>query len=104
MLDGTPFRTTAASDCYAFSMTILSLLTLKSPFVECAHELNVTKRVERGKRPSRPSDHLELLPRDASERLWGLLEEMWDQDPNKRPNLDVVHTRLGEIYILVDWQ
>lgn len=100
--EGTAACPTPASDCYAFAMTILELVTSKKPFCECAQELEVTKLVGRGTRPGQPCDQLALLPPDASNRLWELLGGMWAHDPKTRPAMDVVHAKLEKIYALVD--
>lgn len=100
MANGTTFGATVASDCYAFAMTVFSLLTLEPPFVECTLGYKVSALVEECTRPSLPGNQLGLV-RDG---LWSLLERMWAQDANLRPNLDDVHKELVTIRSLVPSQ
>ncbi|KAF8310782.1 kinase-like protein, partial [Clavulina sp. PMI_390] len=86
------WRTTAASDCYTFSMTILQLATLQRPFVELDTSWHADDAAMQGKRPNRPP--LEVfngLNAKTVDFLWGLLRRMWQHDPTKRPNMRIVH-------------
>lgn len=91
---------TCASDCYAFSMTLLQMATLEAPF---AHETNlhiVAKQVCNGSRPacSKNVCGLSLIPAD---KFWTLLTDMWAHNPRMRPKLSHVASRLEEILSLV---
>lgn len=90
------FRTSPATDCYAFAMTILELATLDRPYVEFTHELRAARAAEKGTRPARPDD-LGCLAVVTANALWEYLGMMWDQNPSKRPGLDRVQLRLTEI-------
>lgn len=104
MSDGTLFYTTVASDCYVFAMTILSMLTLDPPFVDCPNQFHVARLVEGGTRPSRPDKPLRLLPPDASDKLWRLLQRMWAQYAGLRPGMDAIYAELVTIRSLVPSQ
>lgn len=94
------FRTTPASDCYAFAMTILELATLDRPWAEFSHELRAARAAEKGIRPIRP-EGLGGLPTEVADELWALLERMWAQDALTRPSLDVVKAELERISSLL---
>ncbi|KAF8294458.1 kinase-like protein, partial [Clavulina sp. PMI_390] len=49
-----PFRTTAASDCYAFGMTFFELATLQKPFSEYGSEWEVSNAAMHGRQPEYP--------------------------------------------------
>lgn len=91
------FRTSPASDCYSFAMTILEMATLDRPFAEFSHELRAARAAEKGIRPLRP-EKLGTLPEAMADTLWALLNRMWAQEPLERPSLDVVKLELEEIY------
>lgn len=90
------FRTSPASDCYAFSMTILEIATLERPFPAFKHEIRAARAAEKGIRPPRP-ETLSGLPAEVADALWMLLERMWAQDRSKRPTLRGVQTELEQM-------
>ncbi|KAF8312868.1 kinase-like protein, partial [Clavulina sp. PMI_390] len=93
------FRTTPASDCYAFAMTILELGTVQRPFVEFLEERAAFNAAERGIRPGKPlAKVFGSLGHHAVDLLWALLTEMWDHDPTRRPSMHVVNCRLVEVF------
>lgn len=94
------FRTSPASDCYAFAMTILEMATLDKPWAEFSHELRAARAAETGTRPKRP-DSLGGLPTETADALWALLSQMWAQDPLTRPSLDAVEAELERIHSLL---
>ncbi|KAF8313210.1 kinase-like protein, partial [Clavulina sp. PMI_390] len=92
------FRTTPASDCYAFAMTILELATLQKPFAEFDNERAAFSAAEGGVRPERPGlGAFSSLNEQQVDLLWALLTEMWEQDPSKRPNMYHVNCCLVDI-------
>ncbi|KAF8290242.1 kinase-like protein, partial [Clavulina sp. PMI_390] len=92
------FRTTTASDCYAFSMTILELATLQKPFVEYENEMAAFGAAGRGVRPQRPPQTaFGALNSRATNLLCTLLEEMWNHDAFKRPSMHDVLSSVNEI-------
>lgn len=90
------FRTSAASDCYAFAMTILCLATLLPPFFKYKTDHSAMLAAERGEQPDRPED-LGALPPHIADVLWSLLTDMWKHRPSDRPALDEVQRRLEGI-------
>jgi hypothetical protein len=114
----TKFRTSVATDCYAFAMTILEMATLQRPFAEFENELAASRAAERGIRPRRPRAHSRSLPASpqdkgkddggfgdmpavAADRLWELLGEMWHVDPLLRPGMDIVKERVEGVLCMV---
>lgn len=93
------FRTTQATDLYSFSMTIMQLGTLSEPFSEkYEHPFAAAIAAQRGERPEMPQS-LAGLPDAATRALWGLLGDMWAQDPTKRFPAAKVSARLRELSI-----
>lgn len=90
------FRTSPASDCYEFAMTILEMATLDKPWAEFSHELRAARAAEMGTRPIRP-DSFGGLPDEVADALWALLGQMWAQEPLTRPSLGVVQAELERI-------
>ncbi|KAF8294454.1 kinase-like protein, partial [Clavulina sp. PMI_390] len=85
---GQSFRSTPASDCYAFGMTILELATLQKPFVECQNQQAASTAAGKGLRPEQPpADAFGALGDSKVTILWRLLEEMWAHEPTNRPNM-----------------
>ncbi|KAF8310704.1 kinase-like protein [Clavulina sp. PMI_390] len=92
------FRTTTASDCYAFGMTILELTTLQKPFAEYPNEWAASNAAQRGLRPRRPPPgNFGALSDATVDLVWILITDMWDHEAPNRPNMPVVLTRLIEI-------
>ncbi|KAF8306169.1 kinase-like protein [Clavulina sp. PMI_390] len=92
------FRTTPASDCYSFAMTILQLVTLEKPFAEYKYESGAFHAAERGLRPQHPPlEAFGTLSELIVDLLWTLLTYMWDHEENKRPGMDTVAYRVGEL-------
>ncbi|KAF8292356.1 kinase-like protein, partial [Clavulina sp. PMI_390] len=95
---GYKFRTTPASDCYAFAMTMLELATLNKPFAEFENEQAAFHAAEQGYRPQRPpQEAFGELGEQQTDMLWALCTSMWDHDPAKRPSMHVVNIRIVEI-------
>ncbi|KAF8310706.1 kinase-like protein, partial [Clavulina sp. PMI_390] len=86
-----PFRSTPASDCYAFGMTILELATLQKPFVEYHNKQAASNAARNGLRPEQPlAKVFGAMCNSTITMLWQLLEEMWVHEPTKRPNMQAV--------------
>ena len=81
--DGQP---TKNSDCYALGMVILEVLSGKPPFSNYSGLIVIRKIVE-GERPERPQGAEELW---FTSGLWGMLEQCWSSQPERRPTIDAV--------------
>ncbi|KAG8757865.1 hypothetical protein FRC12_010158 [Ceratobasidium sp. 428] len=91
--------TTAASDVFAFGMTMLELFTGAPPFSEIKNDIAVLLKYQQGIRPSRPTDPGKN--RENNNRLderknasicvamddntWDLVQRCWNQDLRRRP-------------------
>jgi len=82
-----------SSDVYAYGMTVLELMTGKSPFAETRRTTEVIIKVREGKRPARPTE-VEVGERGLDDKLWGLLVRCWDAKPANRPTIDEVLANL----------
>lgn len=115
--DPSSLRTSKASDTYAYAMTLLELATLQKPFVEYRCEIAAFAAASRGERPKMrcttfPSrhwcgygvtHHVESereafrMRRQIFDELWALFEDMWRVEPERRPGMDLVQSRLALI-------
>ena len=79
-------RSTKESDCYAFGMVILEVLTGKPPF---PHDNGwvVMRKVIAGERPERPQGAEAAWFTDD---LWEALEQCWSPQPNVRPTVEAI--------------
>ncbi|KAG8935492.1 Negative regulator of mitotic exit [Tulasnella sp. 408] len=73
----------------AESTTMSDVMTGKLPYANFNSDMGVIKAIWEGVTPA-PEDYPEL---PASEPLWGVMRECWDEDPSKRPVMqDLVKT------------
>ncbi|KAJ7305620.1 hypothetical protein DFH08DRAFT_944951 [Mycena albidolilacea] len=82
---------TQSSDIYGFGRVVYELLTGTAPFPELRTDAAVAIAVLQGRRPPRPTS---CLGTPALEGLWNLLQDCWDQSPEKRPTASQVVERL----------
>jgi len=79
-------RLTAATDVYAFAMTVIEIFTQSIPFSQIKRDASVIHFVMSGGRPKR--EHC----RQINDEIWMMLERCWDADPNQRPSMAALHT------------
>ena len=79
-------RPTKESDCYAFGMVILEVLTGQAPFLPCTGFV-VMRKVVDGERPGRPQGPEAVWFTDD---LWETLGKCWSPQPKVRPSVEVV--------------
>ncbi|KZP15419.1 kinase-like protein [Athelia psychrophila] len=94
---------TKKSDIYAFAMVVIEILTSKQPFFYYRQEHLVVILTQDGKRPDRPR----CLPTHFSDEIWQLMEECWHHDPQVRPEMAAVVSRLEEMQskkLRVSWE
>ena len=79
-------RPTKESDCYAFGMVILEVLSGEVPFRRY-NGLALVGKVTQGDRPERPEG-----PEGAqfTDDIWGTLEQCWSFQPEDRPTVKAV--------------
>jgi len=89
MLDNAA-RKTAPSDMYAFSMTIVEILTGATPFPHLNY-FNLAQEVINGTRPERRP-----LERQGQnfDKLWKVAAASWNADPEQRPSAEDIVNRL----------
>ncbi|KAJ7779273.1 kinase-like domain-containing protein [Mycena metata] len=75
-------KKSAGSDVYAFGCVCYEILTEKVPFYEEKNDMSAMLQVLDGKRPSRPVSCIGTPQLDS---LWDLLQNCWEDDPQKRP-------------------
>ncbi|KAG5350819.1 hypothetical protein C0989_009145 [Termitomyces sp. Mn162] len=83
------------SDVYALGCVFYEVFTGNIPFHHISRDTTVVLQIQRGIRPSRPSEL------DAAWREWGLTEEIWalcgdcwKNEPKERPSVEDVSRRL----------
>ncbi|KAF8301396.1 kinase-like protein, partial [Clavulina sp. PMI_390] len=80
------FRTSPLSDIFSLAMTFLNIWTGEVPMFELRKDAKVASSFRKGKRPKFPTSPLYLAPRQTKD-LWGLLNDMWAQEPFSRPSI-----------------
>lgn len=78
---------------YLHFALLADVLTGKPPYVTLAQEGAVTLAISQGKTPAR-EDYPELSP---THRLWGVMEQCWDEDPERRPTVEEVQSQVPEL-------
>ena len=78
---------TKESDCYAFGMVILEVLTGRIPFSHYNNGLAVMRKIIKGDRPDRPQGPEAVWFTDD---LWEVLEQCWLPTPKLRPTIEGV--------------
>lgn len=93
-------RTSKESDVYAFAMTIYHLLYGRAPFNTIQNTWGVLRAAQAGRRPS----HYPLSParlssewKEAEEKLWRLIQSMWNSSPSYRPTVPSVHAQVRHL-------
>ncbi|KAF8629574.1 hypothetical protein AX15_003384 [Amanita polypyramis BW_CC] len=84
-------KLTTQSDIWAFGMTILEILTGKLPFSHLNYDTSVIFYVVKNRKPHQPPE--------VGGDLWAFLGRCWDQDPQKRPNANVVALYLNLLFM-----
>ncbi|KAJ7213152.1 hypothetical protein GGX14DRAFT_446459 [Mycena pura] len=77
-----------ASDVYAFSFVCYEILTGTLPFKELIKDVAVMFQVMHGHRPKRTSSIVD--------DVWSLMEDCWQEDPQKRPSAEQIVFRLRD--------
>lgn len=83
---GESVKITMASDVYAFSMTVLELMTHEKPWASVRFGTHVFLMVCKGKTPPRPTDPV-VAERGLDDALWALLEKCWCKNMHDRPTM-----------------
>jgi len=84
---------TQESDIYSFGMTILEIFSGKHPFSEKRNDSAVVFCVIENKRPNLPPSLIE------HEELGAIVKACWQQDPQDRPTIKLVCSKLDGIQL-----
>lgn len=87
-------KRTMASDVYAFSMTVLELMTHEEPWVSVRLATQVILKVCQGETPPRPTDPV-VVKRGLDDALWALLEKCWCMNMHNRPTMKEIASCLS---------
>lgn len=90
------FRTSATSDIFSLSMTLLNIWTREAPFVKL-NERKAEAAIRKGLRPHKPTMHTDLSP-EMEQDLWLLLVDMWVHEPQCRPSSEDIEKRLETVF------
>jgi len=82
---------TAATDVWAFAMTVIEILTSHKPFFDLKRDINVIAHVQQGGRPKRDE-----YPQ-IEDKIWTELEKCWAVEANQRPSMET----LSQIFTLL---
>ena len=85
-------RSTKESDCYAFGMVILEVLSGRPPFWHYSGLVVMMKAIE-GEHPVRPQGAEAAWFTDD---LWETLEQCWSPQPNVRPTVEAIFEYLEQ--------
>ncbi|KAF8184572.1 kinase-like domain-containing protein [Mycena galopus ATCC 62051] len=79
------------SDVYAFGCVCYEVLTGHIPFYDLRHDGVVIMAVARGRRPTRLQS---CTGTPVLDNLWDLIQDCWEQNPDKRPTASQIVERL----------
>ncbi|KAJ7896897.1 kinase-like domain-containing protein [Mycena leptocephala] len=86
-----------AGDVYSFSMVLLEIMSGVRPYHHLDNEFEVVMHITTGGRPSRS----DLDPLLMSDRLWGFLPQLWNDQPALRPDMNAVLVALQSLLQVV---
>lgn len=85
---------TKEADIFAFAMLGIEVFTEELPFGDVRHETAILMIV-RGQRPEKPSN-IECC--GFTPEMWKFVQRCWRQNPDKRPDIDVVVSAWRDFY------
>ncbi|EUC57482.1 kinase domain protein, partial [Rhizoctonia solani AG-3 Rhs1AP] len=97
ILSGEAEKPTKESDVYALGMTIFHMMTGEVPFANLLDRtIPIMVAIDKIK-PNRPHFNEVFADRPAEDKLWSLLSQCWDYDPEYRPTAIGVKESLLEL-------
>ncbi|GES78396.1 kinase-like domain-containing protein [Rhizophagus clarus] len=82
-------ETTFASDIYSIGILMWEVSSGQPPFIKFENDYYLAMNIINGMRPK-------IVPGTPLEYK-ELMEQCWDADPEKRPNIDTLHNKIGEM-------
>ena len=82
-------ETTFASDIYSIGMLMWEISSEQSPFINYEHDYDLAMKIINGMRPK-------IVPGIPSEYK-ELMEQCWDADPTKRPDIMTLKSKFAEM-------
>lgn len=90
--DSPPAARNKTTDVYALGMTMLEIISGNVPYQEFQSEFSIYRALDKKQFPKRPQ---ELPESDArATKMWALLVQCWDHDPDARPDATSVLNQL----------
>ncbi|EJD44358.1 kinase-like protein [Auricularia subglabra TFB-10046 SS5] len=83
-----------ATDVFAFGMLVFHVYAGRRPFADLPNDAAVIVEIFKGQRPERS----EITRGDFPDALWELIQECWSQNPEDRPRMRDVRSRLYAIW------
>lgn len=87
---------TKESDVYSFAIAILELISGENPSQGLWRGDVARAKIQDGFQPRRPTRGT-MVQRWLTDDLWALIQSCWTYDPQSRPTMKVVATRLHRI-------
>ncbi|RGB42787.1 kinase-like domain-containing protein [Rhizophagus diaphanus] len=82
-------KTTFKSDIYSIGILMWEISSGQSPFANISHDINLAMNIVNGMRPK-------IIPGTPLEYKI-LMEQCWDADPAKRPDINSLYNKISEI-------
>ena len=79
-------RRSRKSDVFSFGIVVWEICSTEVPYSDIKGDFKVMRKVCEGVRP--------CIPEDCPEKLANIMKECWEQDYNKRPEMDTVVVKL----------
>jgi serine/threonine protein kinase len=83
-------QVTPASDIYSFAMCCYEILSGHSPFNNIPSEVDVIFAIYNREHPSRPPIFDPATSRGLDDRMWALMMECWNANPDNRPTANAL--------------
>jgi serine/threonine protein kinase len=82
------------SDVFSLGRTMLEIFTGEKPFPKKKNAFALLGQLNNGTLTVERPAKLEVVDRGLTDDVWALMNEMWEWDVEKRPNMNEVERRL----------